>query len=80
MVHVVVQPKTWFGQAIAAVVGVAVLLAMFFLSIIVFAVLASVGVVVALYLWWMVRRARRRAADNVIDNVIDNEAKNPDPR
>lgn len=66
------QPKTWLGKAVAAVVGVAVMLLAFFLSLVFFAVVASLVVVAAVYMMWIARRARRAAQGQVIDNEADN--------
>lgn len=75
VVQVSVQPKTWFGKLVAAIVGVAVMLLALFLSVLVFAVLASLAVVAVLYIAWAARRARRAAQSQ----IIDNEAQNPGP-
>lgn len=68
VVHVSVQPKTWFGKLMAAVVGLAAMLVAFFISMIVFAVIASLVVVAVIYLMWAARRARSAAQSQVIDN------------
>ena len=68
VVHVSVQPKTWFGTLMAAVIGLAVMLVAFLLSMIVFAVIASLIVVAVIYLIWAARRARRAAHTQIIDN------------
>lgn len=73
LIHLQAQPRTWLGRLVAAVVGVAVLVAMFFVSLIVFAVIASVAIVGGLYMVWLVRKARRQA----MANVVDVEAREP---
>ena len=62
VVHISVQPKTWFGKLIAGIVGLAVMLVAFFLSILAFAIIASIVVVAIIYFLWVTRRARRRKA------------------
>lgn len=68
VVHISVQPKTWFGKLMAAVVGTGVMLVAFFISIIVFAVIASLVVVAVIYLMWAARRARGAVESQIIDN------------
>ena len=70
---VAVQPRTWFGKLIAAVIGVALMLLTLFLSIFVFAVLASLLVLAVIYVLWTARQARRAAQSQ----IIDNEAQQP---
>ena len=62
VVHIAVQPKTWFGKLIAGIVGAALMLVAFFLSLLAFAIIASIVVVAILYFLWATRRARREAA------------------
>jgi len=70
VVHVSVQPQTWFGKLVAGVIGLAAMLVAFFLSMIVFAVIASLVVVAVIYLMWAARRTRRAAQSQIIDNDL----------
>lgn len=67
VVHVSVQPRTWYGKLVAAVVGLAVMVLALFLSVVVFAVLASLAVAAVVYIAWASRRARRSAQSQIID-------------
>ena len=70
VVHVSVQPKTWFGKLIAGIIGVAVMLVAFFLSILVFAIIATIVVIVIIYVFWGTHWARRAMRDQTIDGVV----------
>jgi VIT1/CCC1 family predicted Fe2+/Mn2+ transporter len=72
VVHVSVQPKTWFGKLIAGIIGVVVILVAFFLSILVFAIIASIVVIVIIYVFWATHRARRAMRNQTIDGVVKN--------
>ena len=70
VVHVSVQPKTWFGKLIAGIIGVAVILVAFFLSILVFAIIAGIVVIVIIYVFWGAHRARRAMRNQTIDAEV----------
>ena len=72
VVHVSVQPKTWLGKLIAGLIGVAIILAVFFLSIFVFAIIASILVIAIIYMLWATHRARRATRNHTIDGVVKN--------
>lgn len=66
--HAAMLPKSWLGKLLAAIVGLATMLVALFLSIFLFAVIASVAVVGVLYVMWVARRARRASESQIIDN------------
>ena len=70
VIHISVQPKTWFGKLVTGIVAAAVMLLAFFLSIVVFAILASVAMLAIIYLLWAMHRARRALRDQVIDGEV----------
>ena len=70
VVHVSVQPKTWFGKLIAGIIGVVVILVTFFLSILVFAIITSIVVIVVIYIFWVTHRARRAMRNQTIDGEV----------
>ena len=53
------QPKSWFGRLVLGVVGVVVVLVAVFLSLVAFAIIASVVVVGVGYALWKTRHARK---------------------
>jgi len=67
VLHVSVQPKTWFGKLIVATVGLAVMLIAFLLSVIVFAVIVSLIIVAVIYVMWVVHKTRRAKLRDAID-------------
>lgn len=67
VVQLVVQPKSWLGKILFAVIGAAVLFVVLFLSIIAFAVIVTLGVLGLIYVKWKLSRARRAAQDQIID-------------
>ena len=67
VVRVSVQPKTWVGKLIAGIIGVAIILVTFFLSILVFAILASILVIASIYVFWAMYRARCAIRNSSID-------------
>jgi len=69
-VQISLQPKTWFGKIIAAIVGVAVALVAFFVSIVALAVIAVIVVVAIAYFFWATRRARRKMRSEPVDDGI----------
>lgn len=72
VVHVSVQPKTWLGKLVAGLMGVAIILAVFFLSIFVFAIIVSILVIAIIYLFWSTQRTRRAIRNQTIDGVVKN--------
>ena len=68
VVEISLQPKTWFGRIIAAIVGVAVALVAFFASILVLAIIVVIVVVAIAYFVWATRRARRKMRSEPIDD------------
>ncbi|HEY2929120.1 hypothetical protein [Piscinibacter sp.] len=70
VIHISVQPKTWLGKLIAGIVGVAVMLLAFFLSILAFAIIASLVVVAIVYFMWVTHRARRAMRSQTIDSEV----------
>jgi uncharacterized membrane protein len=70
VVHVSIQPKSWLGRLVMAVVGVAVMVVAFFASIIAFAIVAGPLAVAFVYLFWVTRHARRALRDQVIDGEV----------
>jgi len=70
VIHISVQPKTWFGKLVTGIVAVAVMLLAFFLSIVVFAILAGIAMLAIIYLLWAMHRARRALRDQVIDGEV----------
>lgn len=72
VIHVSVRPKTWFGKLIAGIVGVAVMLGVFFLSAVVFVVVTGIIVAALIYVLWATRRVRRTMRNRTIDGEIQN--------
>jgi len=70
VIHISVQPKTWLGKLIAGIIGVAVMLVAFFLSILAFAIIASLVVVAIVYFMWVTHRARRATRSQTIDGEV----------
>jgi membrane protein implicated in regulation of membrane protease activity len=60
VIRISVQPKTWFGKLIAGIIGVAIMLVAFFLSIVTFAIIASIVGAAIIYILWATRRVARR--------------------
>jgi VIT1/CCC1 family predicted Fe2+/Mn2+ transporter len=75
VVHISLQPKTWFGKLIAGIIGVAVMLVAFFLSILAFAIIASIVVVAIIYFLWATRHARRAMRNQTVDGEVQNRHK-----
>ena len=71
VIHVSVQPKTWLGKLSAGLMGVAIILAAFFLSFFVFAIIASVLAIAIVYMFWATHRARRAIRNQTIDGVVN---------
>jgi VIT1/CCC1 family predicted Fe2+/Mn2+ transporter len=70
VIHISLQLKTWFGKFIAGIIGVAVMLVAFFLSILAFAIIASIVVVAMIYFLWAARRARRTMRNQTADGIL----------
>ena len=70
VIHISVQPKTWFGKLIAGIVGVAVMLVAFFLSVVAFVVVTGLVVAAVIYFLWATRRVRRTMRNRTIDGEI----------
>ncbi len=70
VIHISVQPKTWFGKLVAGIIGMAVMLVAFFLSILAFAIIASIVLVAIIYFLWATRRVRRAMRDQIIDGEV----------
>jgi len=68
-VEISLQPKTWLGKVIAGIVGVAVALVAFFVSVIALAVVAMIVVVAIAYFIWATRRVRRKMRRESIDGA-----------
>ncbi len=62
VIRIEAQPKTWWGKLIAGIVGIALLLVAFFLSLFLFAWIASLLIVAFLYFAWKTSRIRRDQA------------------
>ena len=70
VIHISVQPKTWFGKLVAGIVGVAIALVAFFVSILAFVIIASIVVVAIIYFLWVTRRARRTLRNQTIEGEV----------
>lgn len=70
VIHISVQPKTWFGKLMAGIVCVAVMLVAFFLSVLAFAIVTGIFVVAVIYFLWATRRAHRTMRNRTIDGEI----------
>lgn len=72
VIHISVQPKTWFGKLIAGIVGITVMLVVFFLSAVAFVVATGIIVAAVIYLLWATRCLRRTLRNRTIDGEIQN--------
>jgi Flp pilus assembly protein TadB len=70
VIHISVQPKTWFGKLVAGIVGVAVVLVAFFVSILAFVIIATIVVAAIIYFLWVTRRARRTLRNQTIEGEV----------
>jgi 4-hydroxybenzoate polyprenyltransferase len=70
VIHVSVQPKTWFGKLMAGIVCVAVMLVAFFLSVLAFAIVTGIIAVAVIYFLWAARRAHRTMPNQTINGEI----------
>ena len=53
-------PKSLLGKVVGFAVGAVVLVGAFVFSLVLFAVLLSVGLIAGIYLWWKTRGLRRQ--------------------
>ena len=53
-------PKSFIGKVLGVAVGAVLLAGAFVLSLVLFAVLLSVGLIAGIYLWWKMRALRRQ--------------------
>lgn len=65
--HVSGQPKTWFGKLVAGIIGMAVMLAALFVSLLALAIVSSIVLAAILYFLWAARRGRRTARNQTIE-------------
>ena len=72
VIHISVQPKTWFGKLIAGIVGIAVILLIFFVSVVALVVVTGIIVAAVIYLLWATRRLRRTLGNRTTDGEIQN--------
>jgi len=70
VIHVSVQPKTWFGKLVAGILGAALMVAAFFLSLLAFAIIASTATVAIVYFLWITRHARRAMRGRTVDGEV----------
>ena len=74
----------FLGRILATVASFAVLVAAFMLSLLIFATIAAIALVVGGYLWWRTRELRRRMrkqppGGRVIDGEVIRDSAKPDP-
>ena len=69
--HISVQPKTWFGKLVAGIIGMAVMLAALFLSLLALAIVSSIVLAAILYFLWTARRGRRTVRNQTIEGESD---------
>ena len=72
------------GKILTAVASAAVLVVAFMLSLMIFATIAAIALVVGGYLWWTTRELRRRMREQppggrVIDGEVIRDSAKPDP-
>jgi hypothetical protein len=60
-----IRPSTPFGRALAYVLGILLLIAAFFVSLLIFSVLLTTMLFVIVYAWWVSRRVRAKDKDAV---------------
>jgi hypothetical protein len=59
------RPASPLARALAFVVGVLLLMAVLFVSLIIFSIVLTVILLLAIYAWWTSRSARRRGGQAV---------------
>ena len=74
----------FLGKLLTTVASVAVLVAAFMLSIVIFTAVAATALMAAGYLWWKTRALRRQMRDRppggrVIDGKVIRNSARPDP-
>jgi Ca2+/Na+ antiporter len=65
LIHVSMEPKTRLGKLLFAIFGVSLVILAFFVSILVFVLVATIALVFALYVMWVVNRVRRSVAEDL---------------
>jgi Ca2+/Na+ antiporter len=65
LIHVSMEPKTRLGKLLFAIFTVSLVVLAFFVSIVVFVLVATIALVFALYLIWVVNRVRHSLAKNL---------------
>lgn len=60
------QPASPFGRALAFVIGVLILIAAFFVSLVIFSILLTATLFLMVYAWWVSRRQQPRN-DHALD-------------
>jgi hypothetical protein len=63
VIHISMEPRTWWGKLLAGVIGILILAAAFFLSIVLFTVVLSIAMVAFVYFIWMNRAGRNRIVE-----------------
>ena len=71
VVQISVQPKTWWGKLLACILGAAIALAAFFVSVVALVIVACIVVAAGIYLVWTTRHARRAMRDRIIDAEVE---------
>jgi Flp pilus assembly protein TadB len=64
VIHFSIRPKTWFGNLILVMISIVAMVVALFLSLIVFAFITTIVILMLIYLIWMARRVRRRMINN----------------
>ena len=72
------------GKILTTVASAAVLVIAFMLSLLVFAVVAAIGLMVGGYLWWKTRELRKQMRDRpqdgrIIEGEVIRDSATPDP-
>jgi hypothetical protein len=70
VVHIELQPKSWFGRVVAGVLGIAALGLILVFSVIAFVVLGVLLTGAFVYFFWVSRKARRAMREDVIEGEI----------
>ena len=70
VIHISGQPRTWLARLVAGIIGAALILVAFFLSILAFAIIASLVLVAIVYFKWVTHRARRAMHSDTIDGEV----------
>ena len=59
------MPSTLFGRVLAFALGVLLLIAVFFVSLLIFSILLTVVLFLIVYAWWVSRKVRTQNKDAV---------------